>query len=1141
VSDASSPEVPPRFEVRSLLGRGGLGRVYAAFDRDRSEPVAIKLLERRGPEEIASIKREFRALRGLVHPNLVGFHELIAHEGLWFFTMELVEGRTLLEHLRGDAPDDLPTIEGELPASDAPPEPAAAPVDTAALRDAITQLARGLAALHEAGRVHRDVKPSNVLVSPRGRVVLVDFGLALETDAAGRGGGTPRYMAPEQLDAGHSVTPAADVYSLGAILYESLTGHGPFGGGSSEVVAGKLFDDPPPPVGLDPGAQDLGALAVAMLAREPEARPTMPEVLARLEGRAAPRPSIAPPAGAPLIGREPILVACVDAWADARRAGPVTIALTGPDGSGRSRALDEVLARLAASGAPVLRARCDGRESIPYRGLDQIVDALVEREAEADAPPLAEGERAWVAALFPTVARLWPAAPAAPPASPVLARRRGFLALRQWLRARAPLVIALDDAHALDGDGLALLSVLASASELSVLFLLAARERPPLVARELPLRALDVTEMAELAASLGLSPGHVDRADGLPGRLIELARGADDPFVERLAALGPDARTLLTLCALAPGPVPIDLAAKALRLAPEDVLAPRRTLGAAHLLRSGPRGLSPISEPIRDAALAGAPDDTKRALGKALGEAISRRPGANLGDAARCLEVAGRPAQAARFAKRALREAEAGLAFERVAALRAQLARVEPAQRAAHIEARGRALGRGGRPAEAADAFLEASSLAADAGAARDLRRRAAEELLRAGHVARGRALLAGVLGDLGLPMPRDALRALPGVLLRRARLLLRGTAMKERAPTARDLAELDACWTATAFLVIDIYLGAYFQTLHLARALDAGDPARAASALAMEVPLLAAAGRARAAARVAREARGLARRSGDPRAQGMVDTCVGFAFLQQGQFGEALRGLTEGEATIQRTPAEVSWELTTARVARAWALAMLGDLRGLRAYVQEIRAVSEARGDRLAWTYFGLGPPTYAWLIDDEVARAREVADTAIARWPLSGFQTPHLFALVSRALIALHEGAEPAALDALDAAWPTVRRSLMLQNQLLRVTLHDLRARLALAAGRPDRAREDAARLAREDALWASALASLVLAQLERSEARYAEAASRFARAGMAMHEAAARHALGEPFERSSWASTHAPAAPRRLLASLVPGAPL
>ena len=234
----------PRFELRRQLGAGATAVVYEAFDRHADRLVALKTTHPGAPAHAHHLRREFARMRDVTHPNLVRRGELFEADGGCFFTMELVVGAPFVEHVRA-RPDRL--------------------------RDALTQLTRGLAALHAAGLVHRDVKPSNVLVTPAGRVVLLDFGLVAEVDEPGRGGdtdavGTVAYMAPEQA-LGRAVGPEADWYSVGVMLYEALAGRLPLSGAQARVIVDKQRVMPAGPATLAPGTPvDLDRLCSDLLA-----------------------------------------------------------------------------------------------------------------------------------------------------------------------------------------------------------------------------------------------------------------------------------------------------------------------------------------------------------------------------------------------------------------------------------------------------------------------------------------------------------------------------------------------------------------------------------------------------------------------------------------------------------------------------------------------------------------------------------------------------------------------------------------------------------------------------------------------------------------------------------------------------------
>ena len=170
-----------RFRVIRQLGAGGMGVVYEVHDNVRDEVVALKTLLRTGAADLYRLKREFRSLADVAHPNLVCLYELFVEDERCFFTMELVSGVSFVDYARG-TDRTRPTTDWST---------------------ALRQLIEGVSALHRSGKLHRDIKPSNVLVTPEGRVVILDFGLIAELlpqhggDVGDASGGTPAYMSPE--------------------------------------------------------------------------------------------------------------------------------------------------------------------------------------------------------------------------------------------------------------------------------------------------------------------------------------------------------------------------------------------------------------------------------------------------------------------------------------------------------------------------------------------------------------------------------------------------------------------------------------------------------------------------------------------------------------------------------------------------------------------------------------------------------------------------------------------------------------------------------------------------------------------------------------------------------------------------------
>ncbi len=261
VPPPTPPVLPviPGYEVLEELGRGGMGVVYKARHLKLQRIVALKMIlagEFAGPEEVVRLRQEAEALGRLQHPNIVQIFEVGEVSGRPFCALEYVEGGALDRKLAG-APQ--PTRE------------AAALVET---------LARAVHAAHQRRIVHRDLKPQNILLTADGTPKITDFGLAKRLDEEGRtvsGAvlGTPSYMAPEQARGkGKEVGPAADVYALGAVLFQLLTGRPPFKAETPlDTVLQVLTIDPPPPRQLRPDVQrDLETICLTCLNKDPRRR-----------------------------------------------------------------------------------------------------------------------------------------------------------------------------------------------------------------------------------------------------------------------------------------------------------------------------------------------------------------------------------------------------------------------------------------------------------------------------------------------------------------------------------------------------------------------------------------------------------------------------------------------------------------------------------------------------------------------------------------------------------------------------------------------------------------------------------------------------------------------------------------------------
>jgi tetratricopeptide (TPR) repeat protein len=1123
-----------RYEIVRRIGQGGMGVVYEALDRQRGQRVALKTLRSFDSASLYLFKQEFRTLADVQHTNLVRFHELVASDANEvFFTMELVKGTDFLSYV----------------------EKAGAPggtcqADVQRLRSAVRQLSEGLHALHAARKVHRDIKPSNVLVTPEGRVVLLDFGVAAELSrsraevAAGSGEmvGTAVYMAPEQ--AGENLqTPASDWYSVGVMLYEALVGEPPFTGTLMEVITRKSNTSPKAPSTQVSGVpEDLDELCHGLLRIDPSARPTGAEVLLALGG---PRNSAVPPArladseARALVGRDAQLAALREAAEPTRLGRPVTVYVTGEAGMGKSTLVHRFLDGLEEGReALVLRGRTYERESVPFKAVDSIVDALsrylVTRTEEGE-PVVLPGDIGALARVFPVLRRVPEIegigyAGSFDERDARDARTRAFHALRELLvtiSGRAPLAVFIDDAQWGDSDSARLLlEVVRVAGPLRLLlvmtsrgdvarspFLAELRERWPAgaVTRDVSVGPLTEEESRQMALGLIDAPDEAAQrtaravareAQGSPFLVEELVRsnsgavpasGArlrvatlEEMVTRRLESLSPDERRMLQVLAVAGRPLPVAMLADASGAggATDAAIAKASALRFVRTgLREGKEFVEASHNRIREALVARLSADVLRETHGKVAQALSSADAIDAEAVAMHWIGAGDPERAVEAAACGTDAAVSQLAFDQgVRLLRFSLEHTDgPEDSLRRLRTRlAETLQLAGRHAESARAFLDAAR-GAPADDQLELRRAAAEQLLASGHIDEGSRVLRDVLQAVGMKAPRTAGSAIFWLLVYRFWLLLMGLRFLRRnaddVPRDRRL-RVEALYTvAIGFGIVDPLLAACMQARHLIAALRAGDRFQVLRAVCLEASHIGSGG----APETERERRLLAigrelvEAVATDEARAFYDGVRGITLFQRGEWPAARDLLIKWDGAVASRASVANVRMFTAHT-----LYYLGELADNARRITRMIADADATGEVYVAVSLRTSGAIRMMLNGDEPERARPMVDDALAQWSRKGFFVQQWQAMVYSPDIDLYEGDGDQAYRRFSRDLPALKKGLLMRSGFIRVVTAFVHGKCAVAsvASSPERKAE---RLAE---------ARGMVALLEREHVRWAHA---------------------------------------------------
>ncbi len=1186
-----------RLSVLRRIGEGGMGVVYEAFDNERRARVALKTLIRLDATSVYRLKNEFRALCDVRHPNLVQLHELFADGQHWFFTMDLI---------RGSRFDDWVRPNGAL--------------DERVLRDALPQLRDAVAAIHASGKLHRDLKPSNVLVTTEGRVVVLDFGLAVDPELGGVGqtvfdqsvSGTPAYMAPEQA-AGRPATAASDFYAVGVMLFEALTGKLPFDGGTHEILGDKQRKPAPRVERFSPDAPpDLRALCHELLCREPVARPdatALRSLLGAATNNAAMQPSavLAASAADPtelLLGRDDELTMLREAYAASLAGHSVMMFVSGESGVGKSALVDAFLSQLRDdTSAVVLAGRCYERESVPYKAFDAVVDELsryLRKLTRENAAALLPRQVFALARLFPVLERIQVVAqaPKKDIPDPQELQQRGFAALGELLariRDRQPLVVYIDDLQWADQDSTVLMAYLLAHREPIPALLIASHRsegaddnallQSTLSAarknHKLDTRSLRVERLSDGAAQAlvqrlleGTDDEHAAaiaaESQGSPffvGELVRRARVSgtgptrltlQEAVLQHVVDLPVGARALLEVLAVAGRPLAVQVALDAADATHDAV----DELVAERLLRSAGSGTERTVEcyhdKIREIVAGVLEAEALRTTHERLAVTLSALEHANPEHLALHWHGAGEPTRAAAYYERAADASVSALAFDYAARQYEQAlvlgcydAQKTRGQHASHLvlarlllgpqdEERARglrvklgaALAAAGHSREAAQVYRTAAT-GAWPERSLELKRMAAQLLMTSGYVDEGRVLLGEVLDAIGLALPRSRRAAIATALWSRARLKLRGLALRPALAAGispETERRLDALYTVVqGSSGTDPFLMVEMLTRYARLALDSGHRAHAARALATEAYLVSFDGARTHAYTQAllTQAAGLCESSDEPQVFGWVQELHGNALANQGRYAESRQELSRALTWLQQRCTAVAFELAGARVYDQVAASSLGEFSEISRTAPVLIEDARRRGDMWPAITLSTGFAVPAWLAHRGHSDARARFEEAKRLYqPQSTYQWPDYLTLLAELSLALYEGQGQRGLALALQQWSALDRAQLLRMHMARAYVHYGRGGCALSVVRQTSAsaersvvRADIRKLRGSDVPHAAGFAAVLAAGLaledggrERARERLRLSVSCFDTSGLRMYAAAARRRLGQ-----------------------------
>jgi eukaryotic-like serine/threonine-protein kinase len=815
----------------------------------------------------------------------------------------------------------------------------------------------------------------------------------------------------------------------------------------------------------------------------------------------------------------------------------------------------------------VLTGRCYEQESVPYKAFDSLVDALSRYlgslpilEAESVIPRDVQA----LARLFPVLRQVEAVVRAKWRTLDGIdlqeLRRRGFSALRELLSRlgdRKQLVLFIDDLQWGDTDSAALLSEILRAPDAPALLLIGSYRSddvetssmlktflPSLRAtsandvRELRIEELDDSESFNLALAL-MNPQFTLTSDhaltiaresgGSPLFINELSHylrvtsaaltnGTTDTrsskkkevtleevIDARYRQLPESARRLLEIVAVAGKPVERSVASRAASLDKEEeslILLRSNYLVRTRELQDR-QEIETYHDRIRETLNAHLSPEKLKEHHHRLALALELSKQSDSETIAVHYQGAGDYERAADYAVKAAEQASSAFAFDRAARLYQLAIELRPQSIGRPLRIRlGEALANAGRGAEAANVYLAALD-GAKAAEIQELRRRAAEQLLRSGHIDQGLSVLRTVLSSMGLKLPESPRQALISFLGQRALARLRGLNFHERDQSQispQQIARIDTCWSvAVGLSMVDVIRGAEFQARHLLLALRAGEPSRVVRALTTEAAYTSVGGSRsqQRTQRLLKKAKELAKQLDEPDAFGRVLLASGISAYLNGEWKKAVNSCEEAERILREQCTGVTWERHTACHFSLMSLVNLGEWQQVKRRLPNLLKEAKQQGDLLAETNLSIRMSYILLLAANELDKAQDELREGMRAWSQQGFHTQHYYDLIRRTEIALYSGYGIDAWKFITRSWSALEGSLILRIQTFRIESQFLLARSALAAAVQSDTSLPHRLISPRDLLRAAARASR---KLQREGTSYANALCLLSRACLA-----------------------------------------